>query len=88
VAATFCATRRGDLDELRAMPVGDGYAAQRLAELLAGRGDLDELRAMADAGDGNAARQLVKLLMQQGQGGEAEQLWRFGLNPDGSIACG
>ena len=31
---------------------GDGYAAERLADLLAERGDLDGLRARADAGDG------------------------------------
>ena len=34
---------------------GDGYAARRLAGLLAERGDLDGLRARADAGDGDAA---------------------------------
>ena len=79
---------RGDLDELRARAdAGDGAAAGKLAELLAGRGDLDELRARAAAGDGSAARQLVELMTQQSQVGEAEQLRRFGLNPDGSIAC-
>jgi len=44
-------------------------------------------RARADAGDENAARRLADLLMKQGRGEEAERLRRFGLNPDGSIAC-
>ena len=80
---------RGDLDELRARAdVGDEDAAWRLAELLAERGDLDELRARADAGDRHAAGQLAELLIKQGRGEEAERLRRFGLNPDGSIACG
>ena len=79
---------RGDLDELRTRAnAGDENAAGKLAELPAGRGDLDELRARAAAGDGSAARQLVELMTQQSQVGEAEQLRRFGLNPDGSIAC-
>jgi hypothetical protein len=30
---------------------------------------------------------LAGLLIQQRQGEEAERLRRFGLNPDGSIAC-
>ena len=80
--------RRGDLDRLRArVDVGDEYAAWHLAALLAERGDLDELRAQADAGDGAAAVQLAELLARRGQGEEAERLRRFGLNPDGSIAC-
>ena len=74
----------GDLDGaaqiLRARAeAGDGYAALWLAGLLAERGDLDGaaqiLRARAD------------LLIKEGRGQEAEQLRRFGLNPDGSIAC-
>ena len=86
---------RGNLDEaeqiLRARAdAGDTDAAGLLARLLAGRGDLDEaeqiLRARADAGDGDA-KQLAELLTQQGRGQEAERLRRFGLNPDGSIAC-
>jgi hypothetical protein len=80
--------RRGDLDGLRARAdTGDRSAAGRLAWRLAERGDLDELRARAGTGDGNAAAQLPKLLMEQGRGEEAERLRRFGLNPDGSIAC-
>ncbi len=70
-----------------AADAGDGYAAWRLAVLLASRGDLDGLRARADAGDGQSASQLVGLLTQQGRDEEAEHLRRFGLNPDGSIAC-
>ena len=84
--------RRGGLDELRARAeADDADAAGLLADLLAERGELDEseqiLRAQADVGDGDAYR-LAKLLAQRGQGEEAELLRRFGLNPDGSIACG
>ena len=83
---------RGDLDELRARAdAGDENAARELARLLAWRGDLDELRTRAVGGDENAAwelaRLLADLLIKQGRGEEAEQLRRFGLNPDGSIAC-
>jgi hypothetical protein len=83
--------QRGDLDELRARAdAGDGYAATRLAELSAGSRDLDEAmqiqRALGDAGRGNANR-LAGLLTQQGHTEEADRLRRFGLNPDGSIAC-
>ncbi len=83
---------RGDLDGavqiLRARAdAGAGDAALQLAGLLAEHGDLDELRALADAGDGYAAGPLGDLLIKQGRGEEAERLRRFGLNPDGSIAC-
>jgi hypothetical protein len=70
-----------------AADVGDEHAALQLAGLLAERGDLAELRARAGAGDGNAAGQLADVLVKQGRSGEAERLRRFGLNPDGSIAC-
>jgi hypothetical protein len=77
---------RGDLDGLRARSdSGDRQAAGRLADLLARHGDLDGLRARADAGAGDAKR-LADMLIKQGRGDEAEQLRRFGLNPDGSIA--
>jgi hypothetical protein len=33
------------------------------------------------------AELLADLLIKQGRGEEAERLHRFGLNPDGSIAC-
>ena len=91
-------TERGDLNDaaqihdravriLRAQAeAGDGAAASRLAELLTERGDLDGLRARVDAGDGAAASRLPGLLTKQGRGEEAEQLRRYGLNPDGSIA--
>jgi hypothetical protein len=50
-----------------AADAGDGYAAYRLAELLAEHGDLDELRARADAGDGHAAAyRLAELLAEHG----------------------
>jgi TIR domain len=66
---------------------GDLTASLQLALLLAKRGDLDELRARADAGNLDAASQLPGLLIEQGRGEEAERLRRYGLNPDGSIAC-
>ena len=79
---------RGDLDGLRARAdAGDWHAARRLAGLLAERGDLDGLRTRANTGDRDAASQLPDLLIKQGSGEEAERLRRFGLNPDGSIAC-
>ena len=82
---------RGNVDELRTRAdADDQYAAKELARLLAGHGGLDEavqiLRALADAGLGDSW-QLAELLTQQGRGEEAERLRRFGLNPDGSIAC-
>jgi hypothetical protein len=88
---------RGDVDGLRGRAdAGDGGAASRLARLLAQRGDLDGLRGRAEAGDRYAAWRLARLqaelqanqLIEQGRGEEAAQLRRFGLNPDGSIACG
>lgn len=59
----------------------------RLAAPLADRGDIGGLRARADAGDWDAGQRLADLLVKQGPGEEAERLRRFGLNPDGSIAC-
>jgi hypothetical protein len=77
----------GDLDGLRALAdAGNGYAAWALPGLLAEHGDVNGLRALTDAGDGNAASKLPELLMKLGRYEEAEQLRRFGLNPDGSIA--
>ena len=46
------------------------------------RGDLDGLRTRTAADGGSAARQLVELMTQQSQFGEAQQLQRFGLNLD------
>jgi hypothetical protein len=80
--------KAGDLDELRVRAdTGDRAAAGQLARLLADRGDLDGLRARADAGDDVAAARLPEVLIKQGRGKEAQRLRRFGLNPDGSIAC-
>jgi len=93
--------QRGDLDGLRARADAGGWvetddpaylggnwcAARQLADLLAQHGDLDELRFRAGAGDKEAEKRLTDLLNKQGQGEEAQQLRRFGLNPDGSIAC-
>jgi len=67
--------------------LADSFAAFELAELLADRGDLDRLRARADASDRDAAFRLTDLPIEQGSGEETERLRRFGLNPDGSIAC-
>ncbi|WP_285559239.1 hypothetical protein, partial [Actinoplanes regularis] len=46
---------------------GDGYAAQRLAGLLAEHGRVEELRLRADAGDGYAAERLAGLLAEHGR---------------------
>jgi hypothetical protein len=83
--------KRGDMDGAVQLlcalaDAGQEHAAKHLARLLAKNGDLDGLRARAHAGDPGAARQLVDLLIKQGRGNEAEQVCRFGLNPDGSIA--
>ena len=79
---------RGDADGLRDLAdAGNRNAGDRLADLLADRGDADGLRDLAVAGQGNVAWRLADLMAKQGRGEEAEQLRRFGLNPDGSIAC-
>ena len=77
---------RGNRGELRSLADdGDEDAARRLARMLAECGDMDELLARVHAGDKHAAYVLAGLI-KQSQGEEAEQLRRFGLNPDGSIA--
>jgi hypothetical protein len=79
--------QHSDLDGLRARAdADDRFAARSLVGLLADRDDLDGLRVLADAGHGWAGP-LADLLIKQGRGEEAERLRRFGLNPDGSIAC-
>jgi hypothetical protein len=55
--------------------------------LLATGGDLDGLWERINAGDGATADRLRGLLSSQGRIEEAERLYKFGLNPDGSIAC-
>jgi hypothetical protein len=50
------------------------------------RGSLDELRARINTDDQEVARQLHGLLAKQGRAEGAEQLRKFGLNPDGSIS--
>jgi hypothetical protein len=50
------------------------------------RGHLDGSRARVDVGDRDAAGRRADLLAKQGREEEAEQLHRFGLNPDGSAA--
>ena len=88
-------TQHGDLNEAEQVlrtraDAGDRDAAFRLARLLAHRTYLDEAeqvaRAHAVAGNANAA-EIADLLIRQGRSEEAERLRRFGLNPDGSIAC-
>ncbi len=79
---------RGDLDGLRALAdAGDTVAAERLIQLLADRGDVEGLHARVDTGDAFAAMRLADVLIKRGRGEEAVRLRRFGLNPDGSIAC-
>ena len=83
--------QREDLDKLRARASsGDADSVGHLADLLSERGELDEalqvLHAAADTGRVDI-KQLADLLAKQGQPQKAEQLRRFGLNPDGSIAC-
>ncbi len=89
---THLLVERGDLDRAEQMlyawaDADVEWAARQLADLLADRGDLDGLRTRANAGDKDAAERLADLLIKQGRGEEAERLRRFGLNPDGSIAC-
>jgi hypothetical protein len=50
------------------------------------RGDLEGLRGQVVAGDRGAGELLAHLLLKQGRTKEAEQLSRFGLNLDDSIA--
>ena len=76
------------LDGLRALAdAGEWFAVRRLAEVLAEHEDMDGLHARIDVGDKVAAEHLAGLLIKQGRREEAERLRRFGLNPDGSIAC-
>jgi len=78
---------RGDLDGLRARAdAGDWHAAGLLAGLLAKRGDLEGLLARINVGESWATIHLTELLKRQGRGEEAKRLYRFGLNPDSSIA--
>jgi hypothetical protein len=67
-----------DVDELRdRADAGNVAVTRQLARLLADQGAV---------GFGNA-RQVAELLTQQDRGGEGKRVRRFGLNPDGSIAC-
>ena len=80
---------RGDVDGLRTRVDDDDWgAAKSLAHLLAERGDVDALRVQVGAGNKVATSLLVHLLMKQGRNEEAERLRQFGLDLDGSIACG
>ncbi|WP_322750797.1 MULTISPECIES: TIR domain-containing protein [unclassified Frankia] len=82
---------RGDFDgaiEVLQLLAGGGnvVAAAWLINLLAEHGDVDGLRARVDEGDWFAANRFPDLLAERGRRKDAEQLWRFGINPDGSIA--
>jgi thioredoxin-like negative regulator of GroEL len=59
---------------------GDGYARNRLAELLVQHGRLDEAiaiwRPRADTGDGHARNRLAELLVRQGRLDEPIAIWR------------
>jgi tetratricopeptide (TPR) repeat protein len=84
---------QGRIDELRALAdAGDAYAANLLVGLLAKQGRVDEaietLRAEVDAGTSDAAGRLITMLTEQGKTAAADQMRRFGLNTDGSIADG
>ena len=83
--------RRDDLDGLRALANVGGRAGNKyVVRLLARHGDADgaeqTLRARADVGDKEVAEPLADVLIKQGRDQAAEQLRRFGLNSDGSIA--
>jgi hypothetical protein len=92
--------KHGDPDGHRARVMADALAAgRRVVELMsepiteldelrarAAAGDLAGLRTQADAGNVFAGISLANVLIKQGRGEEAEQLRRFGLNPDGLIA--
>lgn len=76
---------RGDLAALRMLAQTDAFSAVRevLGALAAG-GDIDGLRAEVDAGTPFASRYLIDLLAHTGKPGEADALYRDGLDADGS----
>jgi hypothetical protein len=89
--------KRGDVEGLRLAQsntggeFADNYAATRLVDVLVEQGSLDAaeqiVRPQIDAGDLQAGRRLVDILTKRGREEEAERVRRFGLNPDGTIAC-
>ncbi|MEV0184542.1 tetratricopeptide repeat protein [Streptomyces sp. NPDC050625] len=74
----------------RAADAGDAGALRWAAERLADAGQLDEaltwVERAADAGDAGALRWAAERLADAGQLDEAEQLRRYGWEPDRSIA--
>ena len=80
---------RGDLDELRARADAGDEVCRRAAGRAAGRARRPGRAARPDRRRrrGMPPERLADLLTKQGRGEEAERLRRFGLNPDGSIAC-
>ena len=80
---------RGDLDELRRIADTTGgtisdHAAEKLVKLMSSRGDIEELHTEVLRGNRAAASRLVHELIQQ-RTHSAENLRRFGLDPDGAI---
>jgi hypothetical protein len=79
--------RHGLLDELRAdADAGVDYAAELLAQTLAEQDNLKDLRHEVDTGNRYAGAELVSVLRRHGRVQEAECIYRFGLNPDGTVA--
>ena len=89
---------RGDLDTaaqiLRAaadVGAADDWYAALVPDVQLDMDGGPQIVRNADVGDEDAASRLSELLAdlltKQGRGEEAERLRRFGLNPDGSIAC-
>jgi hypothetical protein len=72
----------------RLADAGHGFAARRLAELLAQQGQIEELRARADAGDMSAADFLWRWLVQQGQVDDAIKLLRAQADAGDWLAAG
>ena len=79
---------RGDLDELRARAdAGDEAAAGGWPTCWPSAATWTSCAPGPTPATGTPPEQLADLLTKQGRGEEAERLRRFGLNPDGSIAC-
>jgi hypothetical protein len=83
--------KQGDIDGAIALlraraDTGNEFAAEQLIEFLAKHDRIDELRIEVDAGTPTAAERLITSLARRGELDQAEQLRRWGLNPDGSIA--
>ena len=79
---------RGDLDGLRdRADAGDGAPPRGWPSCWPSAATSTSCGPWPTPATGTAAARLPDLLTEQGRGEEAERLRRFGLNPDGSIAC-